>query len=392
MAVLARDARACHDLRVVRPVLLGALLACVIAAGVSAPTWAASTAPVPANPCQNAFPGAKTHDIGKTTLYNFQESVHHVVCYGFGLNPDSGVSITSDFVCALAAVGIGTTNAETLELYVDGACSAAAIANDPKEPSTYIGIACGWASDILGKLNKAAGILGGLGCALAPEVGSNLGGALESTHELDVAGDILTKGKCLKYSPSHFGSPWLAVACAKDDKGFSNLLRVLGTISVAGSTDAGYTVSLGTHTLPATLRAMKSYFGKPDSMGPSGFKVDPGCTATWSAHAVSATFYHGYGGPPPDVKAGQRPPACDTYYGTLSATLGKGWRTDQGLAVGATAKAVQKLYPDAYPQGSQWALVATPTPWDSTIVVLGANMKNGKVVSFTVAGPESWDE
>jgi hypothetical protein len=370
-------------------VLLGALLVCVAAAGVSAP---ASAAPVPANPCQYAFPGAKARDVGRTTLYNFQESVRQVVCSGFGLNPDTGVSISSDFVCALAAVAIGTTKAEQLELYADGACSAAAIAKDPKEPATYIGIACGWASDILGKLDKAAGILGGLGCALAPEVGSNLGGALESNHEIDVANDILTKGKCLKYSPSHFGSPWLAVACAKDDKGFSNLLRVLGTISVSGSTDAGYRVSLGTHLLPTTLRAMKSSFGEPDSLRRSGSRFDPFCTATWSAHAVSATFFHGYGGPPPDLEAGRRLPACDVYYGTFTATFGKGWRTARGLAVGATASAVQKLYPEAYSQRSQWVLVAAPTPWSSTIVVLGANMKNGKVGSFTVAGPESWDE
>lgn len=375
--------------RVLRPVLLGALLVCVVAVGAGAP---ASAAPVLAPPCQSAFPGAKTRDVGRTTLYDFQESVRQVVCYGFGLNPGAGVSITSDFVCALAAVGIGTTKAEQLELYVDGACSAAAIARDPKEPATYVGVACAWASDVLGKLDKAAGILGGLGCALAPEVGSDLGGALESKHELDVADDILTKGRCLKYSPSHFGSPWLAVACAKDDTGFRDLPRAHGTISVTGSFNAGYRIALGTRTLPATLRAMKRSFGKPDSLRSSGYRGDPSCTATWSARAVTATFYHGYGGPPPDLEAGRRLPACDVYYGTVTATLGKGWRTARGLAVGASAKTVQTLYPQAYAKRSQRVLVGSPTPWGSTIVVLGANMRNGKVVSFTVAGPESWDE
>jgi hypothetical protein len=36
----------------------------------------------------------------------------------------------------------------------------------------------------------------------------------------------MVRGKCLKYSPTHFGSPWLAVDCASNDPGFSTLPRV----------------------------------------------------------------------------------------------------------------------------------------------------------------------
>ena len=70
------------------------------------------------------------------------------------------------------------------------------------------------------------GKLGGWGCTLAPDVGNALGGLFESSHELDVASDIMTRSKCLKYSPTHFGSPWLAVDCASNDPGFSTLPRV----------------------------------------------------------------------------------------------------------------------------------------------------------------------
>jgi len=180
-----------------------------------------------AAPCHAAFPQARRKTIGKTTWYNRQESVRMVVCYRFGLTPSADFPISSSMVCGMTAViidsGPGGQAAHRLSLFVDGACSGVELAADPSEPAKYVGIACSWASDLLGVFAKPAGVLGSIGCAAAPSAGHALGGLFESKHEFDVAVDVVRHGKCIKYSPTHFGSPWLAVKCASGDKGFSKL-------------------------------------------------------------------------------------------------------------------------------------------------------------------------
>jgi len=183
-----------------------------------------------APPCYSAFPQARQKTIGRTTWDNRQESVRQVVCYHFGLSPSADFPVSAGMVCGLVAVAIGNgpggTAAQKLGLFVDGACSGVDLASDPSEPAKYVGIACSWASDLLGVFVKPAGVLGSIGCATAPAVGHALGGLLESKHEFDVAVDVMRHGKCIKYSPTHFGSPWLAVKCARGDKGFSTLRQV----------------------------------------------------------------------------------------------------------------------------------------------------------------------
>lgn len=176
-------------------------------------------------PCYAAFPEARRKTIGRTTWYNRQESVRMVVCYGFGLGPGADFPVSASMTCGLVAQAIGGKGqvAAMLSLFVDGACSGADLASDPSEPAKYIGIACGWASDLLGVLIKPAGVIASLGCTLAPSAGHALGSIFESKHELDVAIDVIQYGKCIKYSPTHFGSPWLAVKCARNDPGFSDL-------------------------------------------------------------------------------------------------------------------------------------------------------------------------
>jgi hypothetical protein len=147
-----------------------------------------------------------------------------VVCYHFGLTPSADFPISASMVCGIAAVAIGGASHD-LSLFADGACSGADLASDPKEPAKYVGIACSWASDLLEGYNHWAGVAGSLGCAVAPSAGHALGARFESNHELDVAIDVIRHGKCIKYSPTHFGSPWLAVKCASGDKGFSDLPR-----------------------------------------------------------------------------------------------------------------------------------------------------------------------
>jgi hypothetical protein len=153
-----------------------------------------------------------------------------VVCYHFGLTPSADFPVSAGMVCGMVAAAIdsvpGGRAAHKLSLFadgVDGACSGVELATDPSEPAKYVGIACSWASDLLGAFVKPAGVLGSLGCAAAPSAGHALGGLLESKHEFDVAIDVMQRRKCIKYSPTHFGSPWLAVKCASGDKGFSGL-------------------------------------------------------------------------------------------------------------------------------------------------------------------------
>jgi WD40 repeat protein len=173
-------------------------------------------------PCQAAFPDARSKTIGKTTWHNRQESVRMVVCNRFGLDPSAYFPISPSMVCGLVAQVIGV-RAQKLAAFVDGACSGPDLAADPRDPVKYVGIACSWASDLLGLRAKGAGgILGSL-CALAPSAGNWLGGRFESDHERDVAVDVIRHGKCIKYSPTHFGSPWLADDCSPGDKGFATL-------------------------------------------------------------------------------------------------------------------------------------------------------------------------
>ena len=170
-----------------------------------------------APPCQAAFPDARRKTIGRTTWYNRQESMRMVLCYRFGLNPSADFPISAGMVCGMLAEVIGHGIAEKLGLFTTGACSGAEIASDPGEPTKYISAVCGWASALLKSVPAA------LGCTFAPSAGTSLGSLFESKHELDVAVDVARRGKCIKYSPTYFGSPWLAVDCAPGDPGFSGL-------------------------------------------------------------------------------------------------------------------------------------------------------------------------
>jgi alpha-tubulin suppressor-like RCC1 family protein len=189
-------------------------------------------------PCYSAFPDARSTTSGRTTWYNRQESVRMVLCYGFGMDPSADFPVSAGMVCGLLAQVIplpGGQALHNLSLFVDGACSGADLASDPGESVKYIGIACSWASDLLGVLaTPAAGALASLGCTLAPSIGHSLGSLFESKHEFDVAVDVVRHGKCIKYSPTHFGSPWLAVKCAPGDPGFAKLPQVV-TNSGGGS-------------------------------------------------------------------------------------------------------------------------------------------------------------
>lgn len=168
-----------------------------------------------------------------------------VVCYHFGLEPSADFPISASIVCGMVAQIIGH-GAQKLGLFVDGACSGADLANDPKEPTKYIGIACSWASDLL----PGAGRFLGIGCAAAPSIGHGLGTIWESRHEFDVAEDVVRHNKCIKFSPTHFGSPWLAIDCPKNDRGFSSLPNAISSPAVQPGSGVGGAPIGGWSTAP----------------------------------------------------------------------------------------------------------------------------------------------
>ncbi|HVY78018.1 MAG TPA: hypothetical protein VG898_05895 [Solirubrobacterales bacterium] len=171
-------------------------------------------------PCYVAFPNARSKSVGRTTWHNRQASVRMVLCYRFGLEPSADFPVSASMICGMLAEVIGRGVAKKLGIFATGVCSGAELAAAPREPARYIGVVCGWASTLLKSIPAS------LGCTLAPSAGHSLGAMFESKHELDVAVDVVRHGKCIKYSPSHFGSPWLAVACGHGDHGFASLPRV----------------------------------------------------------------------------------------------------------------------------------------------------------------------
>lgn len=249
-------------------------------------------------PCQSAFPNARSKTIGKTTWYNRQESVRMVICGGFGLEPSADFPMSSSMVCGLLAQVIGK-GSDRLGIYADGACSSADLARDPKEPVKYLSAACSWLSDLLGLAIKPAGALAGLACTTAPSAGNYLGDVFESGHELDVAIDVMRHGRCIKYSPTHFGSPWLAEPCADGDRGFSTLPIFRPATPVPGGGGAISGGSGGADTGgPAGAPSgpwTTSVTPLGPTSGPSGFGTAismPRCAAGLTVRADGATLYH----------------------------------------------------------------------------------------------------
>jgi hypothetical protein len=123
----------------------------------------------------------------------------------------------------LSSVPGGFTKTSKLAAFADGS-SAVALAGDPKARRG------GWVEYAAGRVTcsgslprRSAGFSAAWPFTLAPSTGTSLADIFEGKHEPEVAIDIAQHGKCLKYSPSHFGSPWLAVRCARSDTGFSTL-------------------------------------------------------------------------------------------------------------------------------------------------------------------------
>jgi hypothetical protein len=169
----------------------------------------------PADPCALQWPGGlSTRHSGGRLIYSRSQSLQNV-CEGFGTDT-GGLSIdwlTPGMKCTLIAAALKARYG-TEELFTDGACSAAELAQHPGVVSA-LGAACATASDLLGLSMPVIGQLSGLACDASPAVGTAFGAHLEAHHEFQVAQDVIHRGRCLEFR-QYFGvSSWHAVGCVR---------------------------------------------------------------------------------------------------------------------------------------------------------------------------------
>lgn len=115
------------------------------------------------------------------------------------------------------------------------------------------------------------------------------------------------------------------------------------------------------------------------------------CTATWTQHGLTMSFYNLGGGNP-----------CTPRFGRFSKAVvhGTRWRTDTGLRIGMASTSIRRYYPRAtfkrglrfyWPSG--WWLVTRRELFGGggTYPGLLAETRGGKVISFRVRYPAGGD-
>ena len=120
-----------------------------------------------------------------------------------------------------------------------------------------------------------------------------------------------------------------------------------------------------------TLGGLQAAFGKPGRITPN----QEGCAALWGSIGLRVSLYNLAGGNPCKPKTG--------YFSTAQMT-GSRWRTDRGLAVGATLARLKQLYPKAKRHGEQWWLVPRFTQATGSYPGLAAMIVAGMVSAFQV--------
>lgn len=168
----------------------------------------------PADPCALQWPGGLSQRLSRGRLVYSREQSLRMVCQGFGTDT-GGLHVdwlTPGMRCTLIANALHARYGIE-ELFVDGPCSAADLAQHPGVVSA-LGAACGTASDLLGLTMPVIGQLSGLACDEAPAVGTAFGTHLESHHEFQVARDVI-RGRCLEFQQYLGSSSWHAVRCLR---------------------------------------------------------------------------------------------------------------------------------------------------------------------------------
>jgi hypothetical protein len=199
---------------------------------------------------------------------------------------------------------------------------------------------------------------------------------------------LILTGALLATAMSVFSTALAQPSDLKEGVGSAAPLRLSphggGVVTVEGSHGLeGFEIFVDGRELPRNLASSRNYFGKPASRRHVGYRRDPECQLRWPSQRVTANFFHGYGG----VRS-----SCAPAAGTLLVEFGVGWSTDAGVRVGASVADLRQAYPGAKRHGAIWGLVESYPPWGGAIDVLAARVRDGRVVSLSVAGPEAWDE
>ena len=200
---------------------------------VPAPTSVPPSPPKPkppANPClhpDKAFPRSHITHIGRTEIYDYQASVEYVVCDQFGYGGRVGMP-WGQMACGIISSTTGWVgnkwhipNLSRLGTATDGMCTATELTSNASHLEKGASILCSWAADLLGAKRPSPGLIAGIGCAVAPIIGTALGSWIETNHDHGVALGVTRKGLCIKYSPGHVFSPWLSINCASNDRRFN---------------------------------------------------------------------------------------------------------------------------------------------------------------------------
>lgn len=120
-----------------------------------------------------------------------------------------------------------------------------------------------------------------------------------------------------------------------------------------------------------TLGGLQAAFGKPGRLTPG----QDGCTALWGSIGLRVSLYN---------LAGKNPCKPATGYFSTAVMTGSRWKTNKGLAVGATLAKLKQLYPNAKRHSDSWWLVPRFTQATGSYPGLSAMIAGGKVVSFQV--------
>jgi hypothetical protein len=177
-----------------------------------------------------------------------------------------------------------------------------------------------------------------------------------------------------------------AVACRPGDRDLphtaspSPLGRSSNTVvvTISGPSDnQTFSADLDRSPLPETLGQATARFGLPVSRHRYGPEGGVNCRVIWPAKHITGTF---------TVALGGLHDGCITGAGTMVLTLGSGWTTNTGLAVGQPVAELRHVYPDARVRGDHWALVRYFYGAGFYVTELGAVTSRGRITALTVAG------
>jgi hypothetical protein len=136
-------------------------------------------------------------------------------------------------------------------------------------------------------------------------------------------------------------------------------------------------VSIGGFARTGTVRDAIRVFGRPTTRENQAYDV---CTLTWRTHGVVMETYYTNATLDPCGPAGRH---------RKTTLTDRRWRTSDGLRIGDPLRRLRQLYPKARLDApGTWRLTTRPfagLPYPG----VAAQVRNGRVVSFTVHGPRS---